>query len=501
MNKIVISAIIIVFSTFSNLFSQERQLVTIGEAVTIRSIILDEDRRIFISLPIGYSGSNREYPVFYLTDGHEYNFVNTAGMIRYFSNTYFPPMIVVGIPNTDRGRDLSVVVQEQLPGSGGAGKYIDFITDELIPYIDEKYRATDHRILAGFSAGGQVVVYALLKASAHFDSFIAGSPAIGFGGDYLLDLAEEFFKNRKTLRKSLFIPYFEEDFTVTPSYVQRLIDIIIENRPEGFNWNTKIYKGRGHVPANSSFEGLREVFKEWEPVTRPVIFPYGGELPEGSPIEIAIGDNSDPVFYTLDGTEPDMNSSIYTKPFTAKCPMTVKAKAIRKGLDESVVVSSVFTTGEPIQPVRTSGELQRGLEYKYFEKEWFRLPDSIDLTPVKTGIVNKLNLDSREKDTGYLFQFDGYLEIYTRGAYRLYLESNGISKLLINDRTVIENPVFNGFNEVSYDLFLEKGKHRIRVLYTNPWVYGNRLKLSYKGQGIPKMEIPPDVLFHNSGRD
>ncbi|MCP4727664.1 MAG: hypothetical protein GY863_21675, partial [bacterium] len=454
-----------------------------------------------ISLPIGYSGSNKKYPVFYLTDGYINNFINTAGMIRYFSNTYFPQMIVVGIPNTDRGRDLSVVVQEQLPGSGGAGKYIDFITDELIPHIDGNYRTTGHRILTGFSAGGQVVIYALLKASEHFNEYIAGSPAIGFGEDFLLNFAGDFFRSKKELRKFLFIPYYEEDFTVTGSYVQRLIDIMIDNKPEGFKWNTKLYKGRGHVPANTSYEGLREIFAGWERISNPVIIPGGGELPEGSSVDIEIEDHHDTVYYTLDGSEPDENSRIYTEPFAAVCPAVIKAKAIRKGLDESGTISVEFAEGDPFEPDKTSGGLQNGLEYKYFEKEWFILPDNIDLSPVKSGTVDHISLNNRERNTGYLFQFDGYLEISNGGVYRLYLESNGISKLFIQNRQVIENGQFNDFSEASYDLELKKGKYRIRVLYTNPWVYGNRLKLSYKGPGIPKMEVSKDVLYHRSGRN
>ena len=70
-------------------------------------------------------------------------------------------MIVVGIPNTNRGRDLTPteVDIDFFTGdsiqyvSGGGNIFLDFIEKELIPYIDETYPTTPYRTFVGHSFG------------------------------------------------------------------------------------------------------------------------------------------------------------------------------------------------------------------------------------------------------------------------------------------------------------------------------------------------------------
>ena len=66
-----------------------------------------------------------------------------------------PALIVVGIGNTDRTRDLtpSRAKVESYPTSGGGDKFLEFIQSELIPEIEKRYRTAPYRIFAGHSFG------------------------------------------------------------------------------------------------------------------------------------------------------------------------------------------------------------------------------------------------------------------------------------------------------------------------------------------------------------
>src|ERR1700689_728727 len=87
--------------------------IVLGTIDSIQSKILNEQRKIWVYVPDGNDNnmfSKEKYPVVYLLDG-DAHFYSVVGMIQQLSsvngNTTCPKMIVVGIPNTDRTRDLT----------------------------------------------------------------------------------------------------------------------------------------------------------------------------------------------------------------------------------------------------------------------------------------------------------------------------------------------------------------------------------------------------------
>src|SRR3712207_3662198 len=119
-----------------------------------------------------------------------------------------PEMIVVGISNTDRTRDLTPTRVARLPDnpnagfptSGGADKFLKFIETELIPMVESKYRTQPYRALAGHSLGGLFAVHTLVTKPELFNSYIAVSPSLQWDNYEEIDRVKEFFKTRKELR-------------------------------------------------------------------------------------------------------------------------------------------------------------------------------------------------------------------------------------------------------------------------------------------------------------
>ncbi len=78
-------------------------------------------------------------------------------------------------------------------------------------------------------------------------------------------------------------------------------------------------------------------------VEMPVISPNGGFVYDPVQVAITCPTENASIYYTTDGTEPNMNSSLYSAPFTVSSTTTVKAKAFKAGYDASNVASATYT--------------------------------------------------------------------------------------------------------------------------------------------------------------
>ena len=94
-------------------------------------------------------------------------------MVRQLSEgftSFFPRMIIVGILNTNRMRDLTPTHIQGSPeyddstifkSTGGGKQFMSFMEKELIPYIDSTYSTAPYRMFIGHSLGGLMVIDAL----------------------------------------------------------------------------------------------------------------------------------------------------------------------------------------------------------------------------------------------------------------------------------------------------------------------------------------------------
>jgi tetratricopeptide (TPR) repeat protein len=92
-----------------------------------------------------------------------------------------PEMIVVGIQNVDRRRDYTpdkiITVREN--NTGGGDNFLNFLEQELIPELDQKFRTSPYRMLFGHSLGGLLATHVYMKEKTLFKSFIAVDPSFG----------------------------------------------------------------------------------------------------------------------------------------------------------------------------------------------------------------------------------------------------------------------------------------------------------------------------------
>ena len=141
------------------------------QKLTLHSNTLNEDRVVWIRTPQNYEKTQGPFPVLYLADGSTYiNLVaSTIDLLVLDDRT--PPLVVVGIANTDRTRDMTPSHADEKnpdgtvhadPTSGGADHFVDFIQNELMPEIERRYRVAPYKIFAGHSFGGLLAVHILI---------------------------------------------------------------------------------------------------------------------------------------------------------------------------------------------------------------------------------------------------------------------------------------------------------------------------------------------------
>jgi hypothetical protein len=230
--------------------------------VKIYSQILEEERTIYVSLPDGYETSRKTYPVLYILDAEgETLFPKCLKTVEDLNTKEFAPeMIMIGIWNTNRNRDMIPEAVSHRPGSGGSENFLNFIKQELMPYIKQNYRASDYSILYGMSNSALFAVYALLEKPDTFNAHIASSPMIGHCPEYMHKKAEAFVKKDHLNGRFLFMIYGTEDSRRVTEYVPNLQNYLNKHAPKGFFSELEILKGEGHVPESSLARGLAYIF-------------------------------------------------------------------------------------------------------------------------------------------------------------------------------------------------------------------------------------------------
>ena len=261
---------------------QQKEDISIGKKQILHSGLLDEDRSIWIYLPRNISSAlaaGRKYPVLYLLDG-ESHFTSVAGLVQQFSeangNTLCPEMIVVGIPNTNRQRDLTPT-HSGVNTSGGGEIFTSFIEKELIPHIDSLYPTAPYRIFVGHSLGGLLVVNALLHHSQLFNAYLAIDPSMWWDNRTILKQADtlltrERFKGRtlylavaNTLPPELDTTTVRKDSGENTNHIRSILllaDRLKKANGNGLRWDYKYYSEETHssVPLISEYDGLRFIF-------------------------------------------------------------------------------------------------------------------------------------------------------------------------------------------------------------------------------------------------
>lgn len=216
--------------------------VVLGESLHLDSRVLAERRTINVYLPPDYASGSERYPVLYMPDGGvAEDFPHIMGVIDVsIRNQVIRPLIVVGIENTERRRDLLgpttiAVERTSAPHAGGSDRFRRFLREELKPYVATHYRVTAESSLIGESAAGLFVVETLLVEPTLFDSYIAVDPSLWWNGQQLVHDAAGRLAAWSAGARTLYLA--TADYRETQEAAEVLLAAIRSIKPDGLVWH------------------------------------------------------------------------------------------------------------------------------------------------------------------------------------------------------------------------------------------------------------------------
>ena len=226
---------------------------------------VSETRVINVWTPPSYQKSNEKYPVLYMADGGiKEDFPHIANTLsKLITEKSIPPIILVGIENTDRRRDLTGYSESEYdaqycPLTDGAKNFRAFIMQELISEINNKYRTTNKKGIIGESLSGLFVMETFMQYPDYFDFYIAFDPSLWWNEYYLVRNANELFNNFPNKETKLwFAGSGAEDIS---KHTIKLAEILNNNAPKKLKWK---YSDEPNEKHSTIFRATKEKALKW----------------------------------------------------------------------------------------------------------------------------------------------------------------------------------------------------------------------------------------------
>jgi len=167
------------------------------------------------------------------------------------------------------------------------------------------------------------------------------------------------------------------------------------------------------------------------------------------------------------------------------------------GIQRQTIPDLAFGSGSPLT---TSG-----LNYKYYEGAYSKLPDFNALTPVKTGNSTNIDLGIRRPgiNDGFAIMWEGYINIPTPGTYTFETISDDGSKLYFNSSyspneiSLVNNDGIHSFQSAAGTINIPAaGRYPVTfTFFENAGAEG--MQVFWTGPGIERQLIPDAAFMLN----
>ena len=186
-------------------------------------------------------------------------------------------------------------------------------------------------------------------------------------------------------------------------------------------------------------------------------------------VELSVGSPELEIRYTLSGNKLTLEDvqpdQIYDGPIQLDKTTTIVAQCFDKGNPVSRKVSKRFKKVTPWKSHRAS-LIQRGmLQVHEYQGSWDELPDVSTLAPSRTTTSDGINAIPEAEYVCRIFS--GHVRIPGDDLYIFALTSDDGSRLLIDDKVVVDNDGLHGTQERRSSAPLAKGWHKIKVEWFN----------------------------------
>ena len=480
MNKSAAVLYLLTFILFKDAAGQLYNRPVIRDS--IYSAILQEERYLDLVVPRNYSSG--EVPQATQADRTGVIYVMgepyiASNIENYLEIQFIPPHIIVSIGGGPKGkRNL-----QNGDATGGRDAFLAFITTELMPYINQKYRNNGKNILFGHSIGGLFAMYALLKSPRSFTGYILADPSFFWNENEMQTVAREKLASLPDTAKFLFIagrsgePYKSQGEAGMDS-------VLREQARPGLHWKSVAYTDETHnsMMLRTLYDGLKFIYWGYYASNNLVFHPDNGFVLKDKPVTIHCqNDNFSDIYYTTDGSTPTTASTPLADTILVAAGSKLTLKAICNQPEYDATLSGnfrespVFPTVTPPKSVKPSG-----MRYDYY-----LLKDTADLARAKAVLSGPADsafvpgkLDDPEK---YICVFSGFIRVSDKGYYMFATQTWGALKVYLGKQLIIDQaaadhakigscivPLNQGFYPIRVDRILDQAHPKMDFYYAPP---------------------------------
>lgn len=239
------------------------------------SAVNGQPYRLYVALPDGYDpeGGSR-YPVLYLLDGYFAFPAAVSALGSMAIQQEVEHVIVVGIgdgehafdswfvnrwrdytPSRDAATDSASAsafgLSPEGVRSGGASAFLRILQEEILPFVEQTYRTSEDRGIAGHSLGGLFAAWVLLEAPELFQRYGLNSPSLWWGGGEMFAREDAFAAMHRTLPAHVLLSAGSEEGGMVSS-MERFAEALRSRGHVGLTVDAVVFEGETHgsvVPA------------------------------------------------------------------------------------------------------------------------------------------------------------------------------------------------------------------------------------------------------------
>ena len=245
--------------------------------IPIESEITGRAHELVVILPGSYqSETDKTYPVLYFLDAY-WDAPLISGIHNNLAwDNLLPEMILVGLSYAGedadyddlRARDLTPTpAPGENPHAGQAPKFLQFLEEDVLPYVEANYRVSSERALSGNSLGGLFTLYAMYEKPGLFERFIAISPAVGWGDKYLFSRDAQRAEAKRPLPVRLYLSEGGDEYAPFRDPIVAFQKQLKKRGHQGMHLMNATIAGCRHtgVKAEAYTRGLQWVFDDMAP--------------------------------------------------------------------------------------------------------------------------------------------------------------------------------------------------------------------------------------------
>lgn len=181
-------------------------------------------------------------------------------------------------------------------------------------------------------------------------------------------------------------------------------------------------------------------------------------------VDLKCDDDGAKIFYTVDGSEPDTSSTLYTKAVEVDKTTTFKARAYKEGCFPSNILSTTVTKKAVNPAVEVKG-LVNGLNYALYIGNYRKTTDFAGSEPKQRGRCENFDLSVAKRSDGFGLEFSGYYKAPEDGFYQFWTKSDDGSRLWVDSELVVDSDGPHSAQFAGGFVALKQGYHEIKVLY------------------------------------